>query len=674
MDFTRRTNTLFLLLSCFISIGIAAQSEEQLKADSLKNQLIHAKTDVDKVMLLIDIGFYSQDTTEKFSYLRKARELATKTGYKKGIADAYATEAYERLPYLDFSTLTYLYTEALKIRTEIKDFDGLAECYHELGLLDLQFKNYSHALFNFKKAIALNDKIQNKEWLRNNYESVASVYTETGKYDSAMYFLKAGERIALENDLDVALLYNSMANLFLHLDKPDSCAIYLHKSDSAFDASGNTYGHYWNAILTGDMLIRKGKPAEAALLFEEVYAFAREDENGELLMALIPELIDAYRLTKNYEKGFHLQDEWSHLKDSLVSLDKANIITGTQLKFEAEQREKVNALIRQKKDDEDKAEAERQKLIRNIFIGGFSVLGILSFVIFRSLQQNKRSKRIIETQKEEVEEKQREIVDSINYAKRLQDAILPPEQLVKNYFPESFILYKPKAIVAGDFYWMEKSGNTVFIAAADCTGHGVPGAMVSVVCSNALNRSVKEFGLKETGHILDKVRELVLETFEKSSNEVKDGMDISLVSFEFGVINSEIKSTDQISPHSTLQTPNSFHWSGANNPLWYVAGNEMHVIKADKQPVGKQENSKAFTTHRVEIPKGGMIYLFTDGYADQFGGPKGKKFRYKQLEELLLSIAALSPVKQHDQLEKVFLNWKGELEQIDDVCVIGIRV
>jgi serine phosphatase RsbU (regulator of sigma subunit) len=257
-------------------------------------------------------------------------------------------------------------------------------------------------------------------------------------------------------------------------------------------------------------------------------------------------------------------------------------------------------------------------------------------------------------QKALVEEKNKDILDSINYAKRLQDAILPPLNLIREFFQEAFVLYKPKDIVAGDFYWMERAGHTTFIAAADCTGHGVPGALVSVVCSNALNRTVKEFHITETGKILDKVRELVLETFEKSESNVQDGMDISLF-----CINSNTR---------------EIHWSGAYNSLLYVQNNEMHEVDADKQPIGKVDKPIPFTTHILNLQKGDILYLFTDGYADQFGGPKGKKFRYKRFQEMLLENAGKTMDEQKNLLEVTFAQWKGNLDQVDDILVIGIKV
>lgn len=276
---------------------------------------------------------------------------------------------------------------------------------------------------------------------------------------------------------------------------------------------------------------------------------------------------------------------------------------------------------------------------------------------------NQKFKREVVRRKQsedKIKEQFEEIHDSIKYAKRIQTAILPPDRLVKEYLPQSFILYKPKDIVAGDFYWMETikrpPEEIILFAAADCTGHGVPGAMVSVVCNNGLNRSVREYGLIEPGKILDKTREIVIQEFEKSDEEVKDGMDISLCAL------------DLIS--------NKLMWSGANNPLWIIrfGKTEVEEIKANKQPIGKYAEPKPFTTHELLLNKGDTIYVFTDGYQDQFGGEKGKKFKASKMKEYLLSIQHESMNRQRELIDQTFELWKGTLEQIDDVCLIGVRI
>jgi serine phosphatase RsbU (regulator of sigma subunit) len=216
------------------------------------------------------------------------------------------------------------------------------------------------------------------------------------------------------------------------------------------------------------------------------------------------------------------------------------------------------------------------------------------------------------------------------------------------------VLYKPKDIVAGDFYWIETLDDQVLFAAADCTGHGVPGAMVSVVCNNGLNRSVREYGLTDPGKILDRTRDIVIQEFEKSEEEVKDGMDIALCSLQ-----------------GTTLT-----YAGAHNPLWIVrnGATEIEEIRANKQPIGKYDDPLPYTTHRIELQPGDTFYIFSDGYADQFGGERGKKLKSSNFKKLLLSLQQEPMKKQQTLLAEEFERWKGNIEQLDDVCVIGVRV
>ena len=256
----------------------------------------------------------------------------------------------------------------------------------------------------------------------------------------------------------------------------------------------------------------------------------------------------------------------------------------------------------------------------------------------------------------QLREKNKEITDCISYGKRIQNAILPNKGLVNKYFPDSFVLYKPKDIVAGDFYWMEQVGDHILFAVADCTGHGVPGAMVSVVCNGSLNRAIREFKLTAPGAILDKTTDLVIEAFSQSDDMVRDGMDISLCSWN-------------------LQT-GDFWFAGANNPIYLVKGKEKKIetFSADKQPIGQFDKRKPFTNVKVDFEKNDTLYLFTDGMVDQFGGPKGKKFKHKKFKELLLSINHRTSKEKKSDIDTVFEKWRGEMEQVDDVCIVGINM
>lgn len=295
--------------------------------------------------------------------------------------------------------------------------------------------------------------------------------------------------------------------------------------------------------------------------------------------------------------------------------------------------------------------------------GGFSGILLLTFLIMRSHNKQVKNQRLLKKRNDDISfknkvisHKNKEILDSITYAKRIQSAILPPERLVKSYLDNSFILYIPKDIVAGDFYWMEHIGDRILFAAADCTGHGVPGAMVSVMCHNALNRCVKEFGLTEPAAILDKTRAILLDEFSKSEDNMNDGMDISLCSFD--------------------RNTRKLEWAGANNPLWIISQdkNSIREIKPDKQPIGRHHKATNFTPHSMELQKGDTLYIFTDGLQDQFGGSKGKKFKPTRLRELLLSITHLPMQTQRQKIKDAFTDWKGEHEQVDDICIVAVQV
>ncbi|NNM94369.1 MAG: SpoIIE family protein phosphatase [Bacteroidia bacterium] len=278
----------------------------------------------------------------------------------------------------------------------------------------------------------------------------------------------------------------------------------------------------------------------------------------------------------------------------------------------------------------------------------------LIFGIARDVTEHKESEARKKIYTEQLEYLIKQKNESLRYALSLQNALIQGNQLIGKVFPESFILHLPKEIVSGDFCWAEQVNDTLYVAAADCTGHGVPGALMTMVCSSLLSRAVKEFELTSPGKILDKARELLLNHFGMTEQSVNDGMDISLCA-----INTK-----------TL----ALEWSGANNNLLYFHKKTIHEVQADKQPVGQFDNYAPFATHTLQLAKGDIIYLYSDGYADQFGGDKGKKLMYKRFIETIGKTTNLSMFGQQNRLAKAFEQWKGNQEQVDDVLIIGIRV
>jgi PAS domain S-box-containing protein len=276
-------------------------------------------------------------------------------------------------------------------------------------------------------------------------------------------------------------------------------------------------------------------------------------------------------------------------------------------------------------------------------------------VIDTDITELKRVETEIKLQHSIISEKNKHITDSINYAKRIQDAILPSLQTLKRLFSNTFVLYKPKDIVSGDFYWMAEKGGKLFFAVVDCTGHGVPGAFVSIIGYNGLNRAVNEFGLIQPSKILDKLNELVEETFGHGhESQINDGMDIALCSYD--------------------RQTNVLEFSGAYNPLYIVSDGLLTEIKGDKQPIGAFEHRKVFTNNSIVLKKDDLIYIFSDGYADQFGGPLKKKYKYNQFNQLLTSFQGTPLEQQKEILNTTITQWMGNLDQVDDICIIGMKV
>jgi len=379
-------------------------------------------------------------------------------------------------------------------------------------------------------------------------------------------------------------------------------------------------------------------------------------------------LSETYAAQKNFEKAYKAETSWRKLRDSVSGNEQVRRVAqaeyaGKEAALKAEQLSKEMIARAEKAKKEE--ELKRQRAITTGVAGGGLVLVILLLVAYRAYRNKVHSEKIIAQQKQEVEtqkvlleERNKEVMDSITYAKRLQEAILMQPQVIEEALGESFIYYVPKDVVAGDFYWFAETDAFYFLAAADCTGHGVPGAMVSVVCSNALNRAVLEQGLTAPGAILDRVRHLVIATFERSADMVRDGMDIVLVAF----------------PKQFVPGQREVTFAGANRPLWLVRNGTLEEFKGDKQPVGNSEHQQAFNTLSISVKQGDMLYLTTDGFADQFGGDTGKKYKTAQLKEKLIAISKNAAIQQQRELQDIFNSWKGNYEQLDDVTIIGVRV
>jgi serine phosphatase RsbU (regulator of sigma subunit) len=616
---------------------------------------------------LIDNGNYelAQKKTDSLFILSK------QINYTEGVAESYNLKGAINRDQSNLKDALDDFLSALKLFEELKMPVKVAGIQNNIGLIYAEIKEYRTALAYYFKAEKINISSKQKSRLAINYNNMATCYQKLKQYSSAQTYLQKSLLLRQEvsDTVGMAMAYHNIGiNHQLTNDK-DSAIIFFNKSLSYLSNMSENIGHAYNYLELGNTLLQQHKLPEAE---KYLLSALRISENGELeglKVEIYKYLSNLYEQKQDFKKAFTYQNLYLFSKENVESDESKNEILKKELEYDFTKRQEL-----QRKDAENRqaisnAEIKSQKKLTTGAVIALVILSGLILIVFRSYNQKRKANDIISKQKEIVEHKNKEILDSINYAKYIQNALLPSEKSISELKIDCFILFKPKDIVSGDFYWThnnpltQSNVNEVYVAAVDCTGHGVPGALVSVVGNNGLNRCVKEYGIHDTGKILDKLSELVEETFEKSENELKDGMDISLL---------KICSTSDSRTNNNI----NLQWSGANNPLWIIRKNSkiLEEIKADKQPVGKFSERKNFTSHDIVLEKGDRLYLFTDGYADQFGGEKGKKFKYRQLEDLLISSAHLSLLEQKNLLDKAFTKWKGSLEQVDDVCLIGIAV
>jgi tetratricopeptide (TPR) repeat protein len=595
-------------------------------------------------------GNYSQALEHYNTGLKIAEELSDKNlqaAFFGSIGIVYNDQS-------DYPKALAHYFKALKIAEELGDKINMAVWLGNIGNVYCKQSDFPKALDYYFKALKIAEELGDKRIMANNLGNIGIVYKNQSDYPKALdyYFkaLKIDEE--LENKNGIARHLGNIGNVYANQSDYPQALEYYFKALKIKEEVGDKKGIAITRGSIGNLYRKTGKFKEAEKYLKQALALSDSigtldvTRDNESRLSLLYDTLGQYKLALIHYK------KYIAARDSIDNDEKRKQINYLANKYEWEKKEAVMKEQQEKERALFLANQRRNKIILYSVLSGLALVLVFSFFIYRSLRITKKQKQVIEEQKHLVEEKNKEITDSIRYAKRIQNAILPPDKVVKESLKESFILYMPKDIVAGDFYWLETKNNTILFAACDCTGHGVPGAMVSVICNNGLNRSVREHGITEPGKILDKTREIVLAEFEKSEEDVKDGMDISLCALN----------------------GNHLQWAGANNPLWIIRNGELIEYAPNKQPIGKVDNPIPFTTHHIELQQGDMLYIFSDGYADQFGGEKGKKFKAANLKKLLLSIQHESMEQQKNILQQAFNQWKANLEQVDDVLVIGVCV
>ncbi len=562
-----------------------------------------------------------------------------------------------------------VYTKALKLAEGLNDGYFIHEACLHLGrvMMDVNSLRKAENYFIRSRDIA-------QDFRDSNMIASSAFYL-------ANYFHKTGDKVSEYRNAQKALnhignntqhpFYPSLcatkAGYYLNAGKPDSAITYANITINRFSELQNYTGMLDGLNLKAEAMFQKKNFAEVKQIFNQCIPLIQQLGYSNASAEIYKWAALSDYQTGSTQKAFQHLQKHLQMKDSVFTNESQLAVANVEAMFQEEKQQMQIEMLNRKnalRESELRGKVQQIKLQNKQKIGmliALSIMAVLFFFIWKGYKRKKKDNVLIvkhrdemERQKTVVEEKNREIFESISYAKYLQEAILPNHNEIKSFFKEAFVFYQPKEIVAGDFYWLEHHRDYLFFAVCDCTGHGVPGAMVSLVGNNSLNRCIKEFNLTDPGQILDKLTELIEETFSHSQKEIKDGMDISLC-----VLNLKTR---------------QLNWAGANNPIWLVKNGELMEVKANKQPIGRYENKQAFTTHEIEVQQGDCFYLFSDGYAHQFGGPKGKKFKYARLKELILKMSEKGMETQLNTLKNTFEEWRGSLDQIDDVCVSGVRI
>ena len=654
---------------------------------------------------------------------------------KKGLSDSYnniGSVYYYKGEY--FKTLEY-WLKALKIDKELNDKAGMGRRYGNIGVIYRNQSNYPQALDYYLKALKIAEELGYKNGKAKHLCNIGTVYYDQGNTSKALeyYFKALNEAEALKDKKGVAADLGNIGMVYAKQNEYLMALEYYHKALKLDQELKNNNGIVRHLSNIGTLYDIKGDFPKALEYFSKALKMDEElgDKNGiasdlgnigafyaktgkfkeaeqslkkaislsdsigsqDNLREFEKSISQLYDTTGRYKLALIYYKKAIALKDTFFSQENKKQLVRKEMNYEFDKKEAVTKSENDKQQAVAEEKNHQQKIvIWSVAFGLFLVVVFAGFV-FRSLRITRRQKNMIETQKNEVtkqkdiadsqriiavelreisekqkeivEEKQKEILDSITYARRIQRALLTSDEYIKNNLPaEHFILFKPKDIVSGDFYWALRSlpamggeGRGLFyITAADCTGHGVPGAFMSMLNISYLNENVIERGISMPNEILDAQRAEIIKSLNPpGSTEIsKDGMDCILCAYDFDKM--------------------LLHFAAANNPLWLVRNSELIEYKADKMPVGKYtEEMLPFTLQTIALQKGDVVYTSTDGFADQFGA-SGKKMMKKKFKEELLKIHHQPMAEQKEYLNNFFENWKGNTEQVDDVCVIGIKI
>jgi serine phosphatase RsbU (regulator of sigma subunit) len=609
----------------------------------------------------IDYNLGDLKSSEK-NYLKKvkiaARLIATEL---KDSVDYYATYYNLGLVYMqqgEFLKSADVNFKAIHYFEQSKDTFDLLSSLELIGYCYQNLEDIPTAIKFYHRAIGLAKLVKDKYQLTGIYLDMHTSYSVLKKEDSALFYIEETMRLAnSENDeFHYTMALNRKGDFLLEKNKPQEALTLLKQAVRMNAKSQRTFALCEDYSVLAKIYSKLHKNDSALYFAYKGYAFANEQKKTTIKNTCARVLFGVYDAKNNSDSALKYYKEYFNTNDSLKKESQLRGIAQREQLFEK------NIQERQRLQEQKMAQAQmdKQKQITTIIIIASIILLIFLIISIINYLQKQKANALISEQKKILEEKNKEVQDSINYASRIQRSIMPDTNELQSTYSNCEVLYLPRDVVSGDFYWINSLPNRsdiVVYAVADCTGHGVPGAFMSLIGATLLNQTLTHPDVNTPAQALQHLNVELPKNIKNASQgeTIKDGMEISMCLIDYSTLKME--------------------FSGANNNLYIVRHNELILYKGDKQAIGQgYQATKAFTNHLIQLQKEDIIYLFTDGYPDQFGGVIGKKFKYKQLEDLIVKLSSLTIQEQKRILQKTFEDWKGELEQVDDVLLMIIKI
>ncbi len=687
-------------------MALAANDSALINQQQLSDELAAATHDTSKIRIFneLSLELSGSDFNKALSYAQKALDLSNKVNSDEGRLEAYynialtndaqgnyiyALEYYFRTLKLaqelelkkkealilnklgniymqqgDYVEALNNHIKSLQIKEELKDTFGISTSYNNIGTVFHRQGNYLKAKEYYLKSFQIEKANNYKPGIASSYNNLGVVYEEQREFDSALIYYQKSIEIneELENTKQLASTYNNIAFIYDMQGDTEKALEHYFKSLEINKQTGskariaNSYisiGKYYNAIWEYHKAIE---------YLEKALTIGREIRSLDLIRLSAKELSHSYSNLERYKEAYEHHVLYKKAEEQVSNEENVKRFTQLEMQYEFDKKQKAIEFEQKQREMEYKARMKRQRIITASLIVGITLMILLIFVTYRSYRRKKRDNDLlfqkskkIELQRDEIEEQKKEITDSIYYASRIQKALLPPNDFMGEILPDYFILNKPRDIVSGDYYWMNQRDNKIFITAADCTGHGVPGAFMSMLGVAFLNEIVNKESIQHANEILDELRDYIIKYLHQTGKEgeSQDGMDMAMVMI------------DKDNGH--------IEFAGAYNPLYLVRNNELQEIKANRMPIGIYKKQDPFSNNIIDVQKGDVFYIFSDGYVDQFGGEKGKKFKAKRFKELLIEIHKNDMAEQKLLLDETMERWKKNYTQIDDILVVGVR-